>query len=118
MTRRDMDRVVEDHVRAARMADQAGFDLLEILEGRPAHDDFVVSDCTVHRLFYSACRIGGERHRGETGGEQKRSRATRARGGVGELHECPLEKRDPADRILLVRKGPLGVWHVRLASQG
>jgi anthraniloyl-CoA monooxygenase len=30
MTRRDMDRVVEDHVRAARMADEAGFDLLEI----------------------------------------------------------------------------------------
>ncbi|MGH7542329.1 MAG: bifunctional salicylyl-CoA 5-hydroxylase/oxidoreductase, partial [Gemmatimonadota bacterium] len=30
MTREDMDRVIEDHVRAARLADEAGFDLLEI----------------------------------------------------------------------------------------
>ncbi|HET9581537.1 MAG TPA: bifunctional salicylyl-CoA 5-hydroxylase/oxidoreductase [Gemmatimonadota bacterium] len=30
MTREDMLRVVEDHVRAARLADEAGFDLLEI----------------------------------------------------------------------------------------
>jgi anthraniloyl-CoA monooxygenase len=30
MTREDMDRVVEDHVRAARLAEEAGFDLLEI----------------------------------------------------------------------------------------
>ena len=30
MTREDMDRVVADHMRAARMADESGFDLLEI----------------------------------------------------------------------------------------
>ena len=30
MTRKDMDQVVADHVRAARMAEEAGFDLLEI----------------------------------------------------------------------------------------
>jgi anthraniloyl-CoA monooxygenase len=30
MTREDMDRVIEDHVRAARLAEEAGFDLLEI----------------------------------------------------------------------------------------